>query len=438
MQMIINKKMLLALSRASFAHSGRLLPIAAWVVTAMLSGCTSEKKLTAADSRPLTTELYTTLPGKLPYRIPAITQTPSGRLLVVSDYRPCGSDIGFGRVDLYVRHSEDGLIWSRQRPIAEGTGVAGAVDCGFGDGAIVSDRETGEVLLLSVCGNTVYWAQTTTRQNPNRVARFVSRDGGETWSRPEDISESVYSLFDACSKGPVESLFVGSGKIFQSSLLKAGKNYRIYAALCARPNGNRVIYSDDLGQTWHALGSVDEFPAPKGDEPKCVELPDGNVLLSSRARGGRIFNIFTYTDAKKGQGRWQTPAYSSADTKGVVAVENSCNGGAQLVAVKRLSDGQKLHLLLQSVPFGPERQSVGIYYKELENEQDYATPEAIARDWDGNYPVSTLPSAYSELYQLRDGRIAIVYEESTQGADYSIQYSALSIEQITGGKYRLR
>ena len=79
-----------------------------------------------------------------------------------------------------------------------------------------------------------------------------------------------------------------------------------------------------------------------------------------------------------------------------------------------------------------------VYYKELESEQDYATPEAIARDWNGSYQVSTLPSAYSELYQLRDGRIAIVYEESTQAADYSIQYSALSIEQITGGKYRLR
>ena len=109
--MITNKKSLFALSKSSLMQTGRLLSIAVLTVAALLSACTSEKKLTADNRRPLTVELYTTLPGKLPYRIPAITQTPAGRLLVVSDYRPCGGDIGFGRVDLYVRHSEDGLIW---------------------------------------------------------------------------------------------------------------------------------------------------------------------------------------------------------------------------------------------------------------------------------------------------------------------------------------
>ena len=34
-----------------------------------------------------------------PYRIPAIATLGNGRILAVNDHRPCGSDIGYGRVD---------------------------------------------------------------------------------------------------------------------------------------------------------------------------------------------------------------------------------------------------------------------------------------------------------------------------------------------------
>ena len=47
--------------------------------------------------------LFPTLANMVPYRIPAIAVTPKGRLIAVSDYRPCGADIGFGRVDLRYR-----------------------------------------------------------------------------------------------------------------------------------------------------------------------------------------------------------------------------------------------------------------------------------------------------------------------------------------------
>ena len=387
------------------------------------------------------TELYTTLPKAIPYRIPAIAQTCKGALVVVSDYRYCGSDIGFGRVDLHARLSADGgNTWGYESIIASGSGIKDRDDCGFGDAAIVADATSNTLLLLCVRGNTVYTAPTTTRQNPNRVARMYSYDGGLTWTLPENITESIYSLFDHCPKGPVQSLFVASGKIFQSNHLKVGSHYRLYAALCARPNGNRVIYSDDFGKNWNILGSVDEYPAPQGDEPKCVELPDGNVLLSSRAGNGRLFNIFKYDtgDASHTTGSWEKVAFSSAANDGIRADNNSCNGGILTVPVKRCSDGRKMHLLLQSVPFGKGRTHVGIYYKPLVSEADYATPEAVASQWEGRYLCTTLESAYSELILQKNGLIGFVYEESTHQADYSIIYKSFTLEEITGGRYRLR
>lgn len=100
--------------------------------------------------------------------------------------------------------------------------------------------------------------------------------------------------------GAVNKLFFSSGRICQSSKIKAGSHYRIYSALCTNI-GNVVLYSDNFGRTWLPLGGADARPTLDGDEAKVVELPNGSVLLSSRSQkgNGRIFNIYTYTNAKK-------------------------------------------------------------------------------------------------------------------------------------------
>lgn len=375
----------------------------------------------------------------VPYRIPALAAFDDGTLLALADYRHCRSDIGFGRIDIRSRISLDnGKTWGNENIVIEGTGTKGAVDCGFGDPAVVCDRETGEVLLLTVCGETVYWMSTTNRNNPNRMAALRSMDKGKTWTQWEEITEEVYSLFDECKDGVMESSFVGSGKIFQSRVTKVGDYYRLYAALCARPNGNRVIYSDDFGHSWKALGGPDAFPARDGNEPKCEELPDGRVILSSRADGGRIFNIYTYTDPVTGEGHWEDAVFSGKDNNGCVAVENSCNGEILIVDAERKSDGEKVKLVLQSVPLGPGRSNVGIWYKELPEDLATVTAASLASDWAGPYQVSEDKSAYSTMVLQSDGRIGFFYEE-TENIDvtgYNLVYTAIPVDSLTCNSYR--
>ena len=56
--------------------------------------------------------LFVTMPGKTPYRIPAICTAKNGQIVAISDYRPCGGDIGFGEVDIKARISTDnGKTW---------------------------------------------------------------------------------------------------------------------------------------------------------------------------------------------------------------------------------------------------------------------------------------------------------------------------------------
>ena len=366
-------------------------------------------------------DLYNTSKGDgviPPYRIPGITKAYNGRLITAAARLVCGTDPGFGEVDVVCRTSDDnGDTWSEMILVADGTGEESAerniFETAFGDPAIVADRTSKEVLIIAVAGCTQYGNSRTTRQNPNMIATIHSDDNGETWGTPVDVTEPIYSLFD--SGNPMQAAFVGGGKVFQSRIVKKDKYFRLYAAMCARPNGNRVIYSDDFGRTWHALGGASALPAPGGDEPKCEEMPDGRVILSSRVGGGRIYNIYTYTNTLTGEGSWGSDVMSTFAGSGHGAGSNSTNGEILIVPVQRNSDQKEMYLALQSLPTGGGRSNVGIFYKELTDATDINSVANFAIDWNGYFEVTTKSSAYSSMDLQADGRIGFIYEETLTG-----------------------
>lgn len=383
--------------------------------------------------------LFPSLPGRPPYRIPAIAQARNGNLIAITDHRPSGADIGVGEVDIKARISKDnGRTWGPEFYIANGTGVPKTATCGFGDAAVVADRESNEVLLICVSGNTTYWDGNYPAGNPNPVALIRSHDGGETWDSYLDITEQIYAPFKQSRHGAIKSLFFGSGRLCQSQRIKVGSHFRVYGAVAARDGGNRVFYSDDFGTTWHVLGGIDALPSPTGDEPKIEELPNGNVVLSSRVafKPHRVFNIYTYSDPRSGAGTWSTAVNSGNVAGGVRALDNNTNGELIIVPALRKSDGARCFVALQSVPFGSGRNNVGIYYKALAD-ADLQSVTAFAGNWEGRKQVSTLPSAYSTMILQQDGRIGFFFEESTFGADYTEVYEPLSLEEITDGKYAI-
>ena len=395
--------------------------------------------------------LYVTNPESArPYRIPAIAAAPNGDVFAISDYRPCGNDIGYGEVDIKCRISKDnGKTWGEEFFVADGKGgTSNHMTTGYGDAAIVADREENKLLVMMVCGRTVCWhgrwnpskIGQTEADSVNRVARVYltyNKKTGE-WEKGDivEMTDHIYSLFLDGDKPTVSSMFIGSGKICQSSRIKVGKYYRLYCSMWTRDGGNRVIYSDDFGGSWKVLGTIFDRPAPGGDEPKVEELPDGSVLLSSRCTG-RYFNIYTYTDIKKGEGSWGTVALSNADNNGVAAVGNSTNGEILIVPVQRKADGVKTYLALQSVPFGPGgRKNVGIFYKELTDyATDFASPALFAANWDGAHQSSTMGSAYTTMTLQKNNTIGFLYEESTFARDYTIVYKNYTIEHITNNRY---
>ena len=430
-------------------------------ISTFACGCTKPETPSEGDKEPQPqptverTDLFAVKSAEdIAYRIPSIAVTQTGRLIAVVDYRIVRSDIGVvnnGRIDLHYRTSDDnGHTWSDTKVLIEGKGAEATdfMSVGYGDPCIVADRESDRVLVMSCAGNVSF--QNGTRQRHQNIARFYSEDGGQTWSAPEDIAESIYSQFDESSYGPVRSMFVASGRIMQSSTVKVGSHYRLYCAVLVRDKSathmNYVLFSDDFGGSWKVLGDINEPAVYRtADEPKVEELPNGTILISSRYNEGRYYNIFTFDDVASGTGSWDKAQFSGANNRGVVATQNSTNGEVAVIPVTRTSDNEPMHLLLQSVPMGPQRANVGIYYKELASElDDYISPYELARDWDGSLQVSTLNSAYSTMIWQKDNNLGFFYEEETYGVSahsyggYNMVYESLSLEEITDGKYKYR
>ena len=406
---------------------------------------------TANDERTL---FYSPKDGH-PYRIPAIATAPNGDIFAICDYRPCGNDIGYGEVDLVCRVSSDnGVTWTEERTIADGLGHIndGIWKMGFGDPAIVADRESNKVLVMSVCGNRTCWdgnyGEGGENENPNRISRLYIEHDGDKWvyGQPEEVTYDIYPLFkNEGGEAYAASMFIGAGKICQSRVVKKGEYYRLYCAVwnvtkTQRQHHNYVIYSDDFGKTWNVLGDLGyENSASKwGNEPKVEELPDGTVVLSSRKYNGRYFNLFTFADDTYTTGSWMGEVGSNEVANGLSFGGNSTNGEIYKVKAVHKESGRICDLMFQSIPTGNDRSNVAIYYKEMEyneNGTNKYTSTTFAQNWTKGIHVSTKGSCYSTMISQADGRIAFFFEEEPSG--YCMVYIPYSIEELTGGAYTL-
>lgn len=386
--------------------------------------------------------------SKVPYRIPALTQTRDGRLLADCDYRISKTDIGYNnrnglyRIDNVMKVSTDnGHTWSDTVVMASGDEHASQVwRTGFGDPSIVADRTSDNVLMQCVSGKVGYFS--STRNNPQRCAFFRSTDGGRTWDQGTDQTEQIYGLYDGTLPGnaQVAGIFLTSGKIMQSRSIKVGDFYRIYIAHPLRTTtvnkfATYVIYSDDFGRNWKVLGGAGVIPSDAADESKVEELPDGTVLLSCRNQGGgRQFNIFTYSDPITAAGTWDKSTMPANMTGGQV---NACNGEVLVLPARRKADGKQLFVALQTVPLSNMREKVGFFYKELAAYSDYNSGEKMAANWVKGLQVTKNSSCYSTMILMQNDSIGLLFEDVAYNDGYNIIFKSFSLDSITGGKYTL-
>lgn len=394
------------------ALSAFLMPAASWAQTTTTEESRTEHQTVVGRIAFKSVDSATGL-----YRIPSIVRLDENHVVAFADRRPGGNvDMGPKCTNYIVyklgTKSSDGT-WNFGD---EQTILAYTTNDAASDAATVYDKEHKAILVISTGGNIAYGSGKT-----QMVRRYIKYDDTNhtltpiTESKwydgstdcPKEFSTSIYNMFSGIGKDQVTSAFFTSGEICQSRIVKTGDFYRLYAALCTRPNGTKVIYSDDFGKTWKVLVDAKNCPAPKGDESKITELPDGRLLLSTRMYNknannqavhvhGRYMNVFTYKDGSTTEGYWSQPASTDNTVKGWDKNGNpnkwsddpsttwllgagAVNGAVAFVPAKSKDGSKQVYIALQSMPArintssatDPGTDNLTIFWKVFEKPDDY-------------------------------------------------------------------
>ena len=346
--------------------------------------------------------------GNIHYRIPELLACKDGTLLAFADKRYNGAGDLPNRIEVMVKIStNNGTNWTDEKSI---TPKSTSKQDGHGDTAAVLDKKTGDVIAVVAFGQGFV---NSTPQDPIRIRTIRSRNNGNTWEAPIDITSQIYG---AGCKDPTRktwhAAFVSSGNGLQL------RNGRIMFVINVRESSqktpasfrNYVMYSDDGGHKWKvSRGSPKNYQG--GNEAKIVELnQDGHLLMNIRPNGPVWKRLLSrsydygenWTEAKI-----QNDLPSSGSNGDMIYYTSTLNG----------YDKNRIITLVGSRPWdgrGPGEPQFYISYDE-------------GKTWTNSRRLYTGHAGYSSLAILKDGSIGIL-AELTQPWNGPIWFLRTSIE----------
>ena len=343
------------------------------------------------------------------YRIPTLVQLTNGDLLAFADRR-IGSigDLPNTIEVVYKRSKDNGKTWSAARLVSpKCTSKANS----HGDAGFILDRKTGNIICVVAAGNGFL---KSTPDDPIRIKIIKSKDNGETWSEPVDITPQIYG--SACKdtvRKNWHGVFAASGNGVQL------RNGRMLFVLNVRETEakelfirNYVMYSDDGGDTWNVSKNAPQSDK-SGDEAKIVELNDGSLLMAIRAKDKYQRRLAKSTDNGEtwGEAVFINDLPSSASNGDIIYYTSTLNGW----------DKNRIITMFDTAPYPPPPSNPKIYYSYDEG-----------KTWK-NFLIHSGQAGYSSLAILNDGSIGILAEIG--GAwNGPIYFMRVNMKYITGGK----
>lgn len=388
-----------------------------WYMTASAAGPGYTGNITYGDNTEINPTNYMkqakdmlfTNQVKIHYRIPALLTLPNGDILAFADKRYNGAGDLPNQIEVYVRKStNNGTNFNAEKKI---TPQSTSKKDGHGDTAVVLDKKTGHILALVAAGQGFVQS---TPHDPIRIKVIRSKDNGESWSEPIDITSQVYG--DGC-KDPTRrywyAAFVSSGNGLQ---MRNGRimfiiNVRESSSTSATSFRNYALYSDDGGYKWKVSRGSPKNPRG-GNEAKIVELnQDGHLLMNIRPNGAPWVRYLarsydygeTWTEAKP---QYDLP--SSGSNGDTIYYTSTLNG----------YDKNRLITLVDARPYssgangGPGLPTFYISYDE-------------GYTWSNSKRMYDRNAGYSSLAILKDGSIGILAElgNSWDGPIYFLKTS---------------
>lgn len=182
------------------------------------------------------------------FKIPTMITAPNGTIFSFAEARTEHKD-DWSKTDIVLRKSYDlGTTWTPLKVlVTEGNLVVG-------NACPVVDRNTGFLWLIFCKQNFTVW-------------KMHSKDNGETWSKPIEITKDVKRPgWTWYATGPNHGIQLKDGTL----VIPADH-------IVDRKMQGHVIYSKDGGETWKLGGTI-----PTGEEGTLVELDNGDLYINIR------------------------------------------------------------------------------------------------------------------------------------------------------------
>lgn len=326
------------------------------------------------------------------YRIPAIVRTKQGTLLAFAEAR---RDNGLswcndaGHIDLVVRRSTDnGATWGPEITVAggpsatRGNPVPIVVDGGPNDGRIV---------LLTTHNP---FGQGTPRTP--YVQYSTKAQDGTAWTAPRSLASEIDDpTWGWYATGPVHGIQLRRGA--HAGRLVGGMN-------ADTPTGTiaGIVYSDDAGDTWHLGGTRPGASAsiiPQELSP--IELANGTIYLAARNQATGAQWPRAYAVSTDGGATLTAPFAFVPNLAATPRVQGST------LRLHATDEGDRYNRILFATPNDPTfRKNLTIYSSYDES-----------ASWQGGKQITADRSGYSDLVELGNGRIGVLYEAGLESGD---------------------
>lgn len=326
------------------------------------------------------------------FRTPGVVQATDGTLLAFAGAHV--NDPGdWGHVEMVLKRSSDGgRTWGPLQVVAADppNKVANHVP--------VVDRLTGRIHLYvirtagHVVGDDIIHGRVSSEDAPRPHVTY-SDDHGATWSEWREITADVkLPGMRHFVGGPGHGIQLTRGR-HAGRLLLPG-NHTVLPPDGDKPPvvGAHLIYSDDGGETWQ-VGAIDRHDdgMVHPNETTLVELSDGTVYVNTRDQRGSTPGHRAATTSGDGGTSFDAPFRIVPD------LETPIVHGSLFELTRRTDPYERI---LFSAPGHPTSREQLTVWSSLDG----------AHSWRRSLLLYDGPSGYSDLVEVADGMLGVIYE----------------------------
>ncbi|MER7277077.1 sialidase family protein [Dactylosporangium sp. NPDC000244] len=352
--------------------------------------------------------------GYSAFRIPAVVKARSGAILAFAEGRKGGlSDAG--DIDLVLKRSTDGgCTWGPLQVVydsgANTSGNPAPVVTASGRVVLLSTYNAGTATEAAIMRGEV------TAEQSRRVFVQHSDDDGATWSAPAELTATAKRpdwRWYATGPGHAVRLTKGAHKdrlVVPANHSAAPPAGSTDAGTEAKYYGAHDLISDDNGATWR-IGFVDGTydGVVNANESSAAELPDGRLYFNARDQNGTApGNRLDAVSLDGGQ------SLSPAFYRPQGTITGPVVQGSVLQVTGRNA------ALVYSGPADPAARAVMTLRVSRDGGATFTPALAL----------SGLPAAYSDLVQLDDATLGVLYETGDLGANETIALRRVATQSL--------